>query len=100
MPAPSTPSSTPPTLPLRLLPLLMPEDQMILISMALVYWLSLPLAFAYFLDITLFILKKPPMMKNKINHQNDVKCVKKTYNKWLDLIGKKILKILSKTDLS
>ena len=24
-------------------------------------------------------------MKNKINHQN----VKKTYNKWLDLIGKK-----------
>ena len=85
MPAPSTPSSTPPTLPLRLLPLLMPEDQMILISMALVYWLSLPLAFAYFLDITFSILKKPPMMKNKINHQN----VKKTYNKWLDLIGKK-----------
>ena len=28
-------------------------------------------------------------MKNKINHQNDVICVKKTYNKWLDLIGKK-----------
>ena len=78
----------------------MPQDLMILISMVLVYLLSLPLAFAYVLDITLSSLKKPPMKKNKINHQNDVICFKKTYNKWLDMIGKKILKILSKTDLS
>ena len=62
---------------------------MILISMVLVYLLSLPLAFAYVLDITLSSLKKPPMKKNKINHQNDVICFKKTYNKWLDMIAKK-----------
>ena len=55
---------------LCLLPLLMPQDQMILMSMALVYLLSLPLVFVYFLDITLSSLKNSSM-KNKINHQND-----------------------------
>ena len=36
--------------------------------------------------------------KKKFNQQNDVTCFKEIYNKWLVLIGKKALKILSKTD--
>ena len=59
-----------------------PQDQMILISMASVYLLSLPLAFVYFLHITLLRLKvKNPSMKNKTNHQNDVMCFRKICNK-------------------
>ena len=50
-----------------------PQDQMILMSMALVYLLSLPLVFVYFLYITLFSLKNASM-KNRINNQNDVIC--------------------------
>ena len=37
-------------------------------------------------------------MKKKFNQQNDVTCFKEIYNKWLVFIGKKALKILSKTD--
>ena len=63
---------------------------MILMSMELVFLLSLHLAFVYFLHITLPRLKiKNPSMKNKANHQNDVTCFKKIYNKWLVLTGKK-----------
>ena len=64
---------------------------MILISMVLVYLLSLLLVFVYFLYITLSNLKiKNSSMKNMINNQNDVICFKKNiYNKWLVLIGKK-----------
>ena len=50
-----------------------PQDQMILMSMALVYLLSLPLVLVYFLYITLFSLKNASM-KNRINNQNDVIC--------------------------
>ena len=51
---------------------------MILIFMALVYFLSLPLAFVYFFHITLLRLKtKKPSMKNKINNQNEVICFRK-----------------------
>ena len=49
-----------------------PQDQMIPMSMALVYFLTLPLAFLYFLHITLFLKIKNLSMKNKINHQKDV----------------------------
>ena len=64
---------------------------MILMSMVLVYLLSLLLVFVYFLYITLSNLKiKNSSMKNMINNQNDVICFKKNiYNKWLILIGKK-----------
>ena len=59
-----------------------PRGQMILMSMALVCLLSLPLVFVYFLHITLFNLKiKNLSMKNRINHQNDVICFRKIYNK-------------------
>ena len=61
---------------IRLLPLLMPQDHMILMSMALVYLLSLPLVFVYFLDITLSSLKNSSM-KNKINHQSDALYLRK-----------------------
>ena len=48
-----------------------PQDQMILMSMALVYLLCLPLVFLYFLYITLLRLKiKNSSMKNRINNQN------------------------------
>ena len=54
-----------------------PQNQMILMSMALVYLLSLSLVLVYFLHITLLRVK----MKNKINHQNDVICFSKNiYN--------------------
>ena len=57
---------------MKLLPLstLPPLDQIILMFMASVSLLSLPLAFVYFLDITLSSLKKSSM-RNKINHQNN-----------------------------
>ena len=47
-----------------------PQDQMILMSMALACLLSLPLVFVYFLHVTLFL--KNLSMKNRINHQKDV----------------------------
>ena len=54
----------------------LPQDQMILMLIALVYLLSLPLAFVYFLYIKLLRLKtKDKPMKNKIDHQNDVICM-------------------------
>ena len=50
-----------------------PQDPVILMSMALVYLLSLPLEFAYFLHIKLRRLQtKNKSLKNK--HQNDVIC--------------------------
>ena len=55
-------------------PTLPPQDQMILMSMVLVYLLSLSLVLVYFLHITLLRLKNKPMKKNKINHQNNVLC--------------------------
>ena len=55
-------------------------SQMELISMVLVYLLSLPLEFVYFLHITLFNLKKKSSMKDRINHQNDVIYFRKIYN--------------------
>ena len=65
---------------LTALPTPLPQDHMILMSMVLVYLVSLPLVFAYFLHITLFSLKNLSM-KNRINHQNDVICYRKIYNK-------------------
>ena len=63
---------------LCLLPLPILQYRMILMSITLVYLLSLPLVFVYFLHITLFSLKiKKLSMKNKINHQNDVLCFRK-----------------------
>ena len=52
--------------------------------MALVYLLSFPLMFVYFLHKTLSSLKISSV-KNKINHQNEVICSKRIYNKWLVL---------------
>ena len=46
-----------------------PEDQMILMSMALVYLLSLPLVLVYFLHITLSSLKNSSMKKRTNNQQ-------------------------------
>ena len=56
-----------------------PQDKMILMYMALIYFLSLPLVFVYFLDVTLYSLKKLPMKKTKINDQNDVIYFQKHY---------------------
>ena len=69
LPAPPTP--VPPfSLLLRTPP---PQDQMILMSMELVYVRSLSLVFVYFLHITLFSLKITKLsVKNRINYQNDV----------------------------
>ena len=50
-----------------------PQDQMTFMSMALIYLLSSPLVFVYFLHIVLFSLKKISM-KNRINHQNNFIC--------------------------
>ena len=58
---------------LRLLSLLIPQDQMILMSMVLVYLLSLPFVFVYFFAYNTFS-KNRKSMKKKINHQNDVIC--------------------------
>ena len=46
-----------PTLPTPPPPLPSPQDQMILISMGLVFLRSLPLMFVYFLHLTLFLKK-------------------------------------------
>ena len=54
--------------------------------MALVYLLSLPSVFVYFLNITLSSLKKATN-EEKVNHQNDVICFEKTYNKWVLFVG-------------
>ena len=72
-----------------------PQDQMLLMSMALVCLRPLPLVFVYFLHITVFL--KNLSMKNRINHLKDVigfrsDDEKNLYNKWLVLIGKKTLK--------
>ena len=72
-----------------------PQDQMILMSMALVYLLSLPLAFLYFLHITLLRLKiKNSSMKNRINNQNVVICFRSYIinNKWVTMIIRKKIK--------
>ena len=64
--------------------------------MALVCLLALPSVFVYFLHITLLRLKiKNSSMKNRINHQKDVICFRKIYNKWLVLIRRKTLKTSS-----
>ena len=69
IPAPPT---LPPPLP-QALTAQPPQDPVILMPMTLVYLLSLPLAFAYFLHIKLLRLQiKNKSMKNLINHQNDV----------------------------
>ena len=59
-----------------------PQDQMILMSIALVRLRSLPSVFVYFLYITLLRLKiKNKPTKKRINHRNDVICFTKIYNK-------------------
>ena len=84
---------------LHLLHIPMPQDQTILMFMALVCLLSLPLVFVYFLHITLFNLKiKILSMKNRINHQNSVICFRKVYNKWVVSIEEKKLKTPLKMD--
>ena len=71
-----------PTLPPPLPTALPTPPQVILLSMTLVYSLSLPLAFAYFLQITLPRLQiKNESMKNRINRQNNGICFRKIYNK-------------------
>ena len=62
------------TMKLKALPTPPPQDQMILMSMVLIYLLPLPLLFVYFLHITLSLKIKNPSMKNMINKQNDVLC--------------------------
>ena len=72
-----------------------PQDQMILMSMALVYLLFLPLAFLYFLHITLLRLKlKNSSMKNRINNQNVVIYFRSYIinNKWVTVIIRKKIK--------
>ena len=82
--------SAPPTV-LPPLPTALPTSPpVILISMALVYLFSLPLAFAYFLHITILRLQiKKKSMKNRINHQNDVISFRKIYNKMSSFDWKK-----------
>ena len=80
----------------------------------------LAIGFVYFLHITPLGLKiKKPSMKNKVSHQNYLLCfrkmligmadafagmemwsdlIKALYNNWLVLIGKKILKAISRMD--
>ena len=92
---PSTPSSAPLTSSSTgdpcLLSLSMPQDQMILMSMALLYLLPLPLVFVYSLHIILFSLKNSSMKKS-ISHQNDVICFRSSIiNEWLWL-SEKLLK--------
>ena len=72
----------PPTLPPAMPTALPTPPAVILISMALTYLLSLPLAFARFLHITFLRLQiKNKSMKNRMNYQNDVICFRKIYNK-------------------
>ena len=49
-------------------------SQIMLMFIALVYLLSLPLVFVYFLHITISLKIKNKPMKNKTNHQNDILC--------------------------
>ena len=72
-----------PPLPPALTTVPSPQDQMTLISMALVYLLSLLSVFVYFLHITLPRPKiKNKSIKNRINHQNYIICCRKNiYNK-------------------
>ena len=94
MKLPALPTPRPPLLPALLalppplLQALPTPSPVILISMALAYLLSLPLAFAYFLHITFLRLQiKNKSMKIKMNHQNDVICFRKyTINEWLKSI--------------
>ena len=74
-------------------------SQVIHMYMTLVYLLSLPPVFVYFLDITGSILKNSSM-KKKTNHHNDFMSLKNLYNKWVALTARKMLKSLSKTDWS
>ena len=98
MKLPALPTPLPPLSPALTTPP-PPQDQMILMSMALVCLQSLPSVFVYFLHITLLRLKiKNKSIKNRINHQNDVICFRKIYNKCVVLIGRKTLKSLSKMD--
>ena len=72
----------PPTLPPPLPTALPTLPPVILIFKALVYLLSLSLAFAYFLHLTLPRLQiKNKSMKNRINDQKDGICFRKIYNK-------------------
>ena len=77
-----------PYLPLRVTPQLlhppMPQDQMILMPMVLVYLWSLPSVLVYFLHITLFSLKDSAMIAwwltmRKKNFQKDVISFRKIY---------------------
>ena len=72
----------------------MPQDLVILMSIALAYLLSLPLTLVYFLHITLLRLEiKNSSMKNRINHQNNVIWFRSNlYNKWVTVIVRKHLK--------
>ena len=54
-----------------------PQDQMILMSMALVCLQSLPLVFVCFFHIKLSLKIKNKPMKNRTNHQKDVICFSK-----------------------
>ena len=91
MKLPALPTPRPPLLPALLalppplLQALPTPSPVILISMALAYLLSLPLAFAYFLHVTFLRLQiKNKSMKIKMNQQNDVICFRKyTINEWL-----------------
>ena len=66
-----------------------------IISMVFVSLLCLPLVFVYFSYITFLRLKvKNSSMKSKTNHQNEVICFRKLYNKWLVLTRKRIVKTL------
>ena len=67
------------------------QDQMILMSTALVYLLSLPLAFVYFLHVTLSSLKiKKSSIKKRSTTKTTSYGLEKIYNKWVALIRKKI----------
>ena len=57
-----------------------PEDQMILMSMALVYLLSLPLALVYFLHITLLSLKNSSVKKRSTTKMTSYALEKYTIN--------------------
>ena len=78
-----------PTLP-PLLPAALPTlPPVILVSNSLVYLLSLPW-FVYFLHITLPRLqRKNKSTKYRINHQNDVICFRRIYNKMSSFDWKK-----------
>ena len=75
------------------------HSQMELMSMVLVCLWSLPSVFVYFLHITLSLKIKNLSMKNRINHQNDVICFRKIYNKWVTVIVMKTSKNLLRMDL-